>query len=135
MKVILLIMILLLPTTALAGGYHSRGYGSAHSFSHGYRSYHDSYYPRYYTGYRSYSPYNYRPHRYYRHHYRGPAFTGPAFDYSAYPTGIYYRPDPPDFQYQSITPSATPEGVHTWTDSAGTVHFTDDAGKVPTRNK
>lgn len=129
MKIFLLIIILLLPTTALAGGYHSRGSSSSHSYS--YRSYHGNYYPRYYTGYRSYSPYYYRPYR----HYRGPAFTGPAFDYSAYPTGNYYRPDPPDFQYQSITPSAAPEGVHTWTDSAGTVHFTDDAGKVPTRNK
>lgn len=131
MKTILLIIALLIPATVLAGGYQSGGHrgGYSRAYSHSYRSY---YYPGYYSGYHYRSPYFYRSHRNYRH-YHGSAFTSQGFDYSAYPTGNYYRPDPPDFQYQSITPSAAPEGVHTWTDKEGIVHFTDDAGKAPTR--
>ncbi|MDD3293240.1 MAG: hypothetical protein PHG20_00960 [Geobacteraceae bacterium] len=135
MKTILLIIALLLPATAIAGDYHHRSHyrGAARHYHHGavYRGYYPS---RYYTGYRYISPYRYRPYRHYPR-YRGGAFTGPAFDFSAYPTGSYYRADPPGFQYQSITPDATPEGVHTWTDGEGTIHFTDDPGKAPTGRK
>jgi hypothetical protein len=131
MKTILLIIALLLPATVLAGSRHGGGYshygGSSGSYS-GYRSHYTTYNsPRYYggRGYRSYHP------SHYHHGYSA----GQGFDFSAYPTGGNYSPDPPDFQYQSLSPGGAVEGVHTWTDQNGTTHFTDDAGKVPPRRK
>lgn len=121
MKTIFLITtLLLLPLPSLAGGYHhSTGYTQVPSRGHMYRA------TRYYCN----SSMHYTGHCYHSH-YRGAAFTGPAFDFSAYPTGGNYRPDPPDFKYQSITPGGVPVWVHTWTDETGTVHFTDDPGKA-----
>jgi hypothetical protein len=107
MKTILLIITLLLPAMTFAGGRHGGGY------SH-------------YGG----SPGSYSE---YRCHYRGGYSAGQGFDFSAYPTGGNYSPDPPDFHYQSITPGGAVEGVHTWADKSGTVHFTDDPGKAPRR--
>lgn len=130
MKTVLLIIALLIPTAALAGGYHVRSscgnYAGSYGHGYSYRGNHVS--PGHYVGYRYYSPYRYStPYRH--HYYRGSAFTSQGFDYSAYPTGGGYRPDPPGFQYQSITPGGTVEGVHTWTDAAGTIHFSDTPAK------
>jgi hypothetical protein len=117
MKTILLLVIILIPITALAG---VRNFGHSYSGHHGGYStgpVHMEGYTRSNGTYAS-SYYRSRPSHQY-------GASSPAFDYSVYPTDSY-SPDPPGFQYHSITPTATPEGVYTWTDSSGTVHFTDE---------
>ena len=128
MKTFLLLAFLFLASTipTIASG---RSHNHGRSYTGHYRGYHTA--PVRVEGYTKRDGTRVSP--YYRsrshHQYRGA--TGQGFDFSAYPTGSY-SPDPPGFQYQSITPAGTPQDVYTWTDSSGTVHFSDTppAGKM-----
>jgi hypothetical protein len=123
MKSILLILALLLPTAVFADGYRYSGYyGERHQgISHGHRGggrYTALRSLRHSAGYRYSSPIHHS-------HFHSGVVSGPAFNFSAYPTGGNYRHDPSDFEYHSITPGEPVDGVYTWTDTSGTIHFTD----------
>jgi len=123
MKSILLILALLLPTAVFADGYRCNTFFSERHnvIGHGQheRGRHNAERSlRHSAGYRYSSPTHHS-------HFHSGVVSGPAFDFSAYPTGGNYRHDPLDFEYHSITPGEPVDGVYTWTDKSGTVHFTD----------
>jgi hypothetical protein len=119
-KTIFLIIALIIPTFAAAGSFTGNGYVFTGANPR-----------RFHQSHKYMSDYTHHVHLRRSRHFRSRASSGPAFDFSAYPSGGHNSPDPPNFHYQSITPGGGVEGVHTWTDASGTVHFTDDPGKEP----